>query len=108
MTSYFKQFLAVFLLIVLVLSCKKEIPAPLPIPNFYVDNNGCSSDCTVYFYDHSENAVKWKWNFANGSTSSSKTDSTIYTSAGVYEIWLTVWNKDNVADSIRKNITITE
>ena len=87
-------------------ACKKDPPAPLPLADFFVENSGCTASCKLYFYDQSDNAVKWNWKFGNGVTSNNANDSTTYHISGTYEVWLYVWNKDDVIDSVRKNITI--
>lgn len=84
------------------------MPAPLPTANFYVTNNGCVAPCSLYFYDASENAVKWEWKFGNGLVSSTQNDTILFNEAGTYETWLFIWNLDAVKDSIHKTIHINE
>jgi len=88
------------------ISCKKEPPAPLPFADFLVNNNGCVAPCKLYFYDNSLNAVKWEWNFGNGFNSFSKNDSNQYNLQGFYDVFLKVWNSDDVADSVIKTIYV--
>lgn len=90
----------------LLVSCKKDPPAPLPIANFFVDNAGCPSDCYVKFYDQSYSAVKWNWDFDNQDKSELQHDSTYYLDPGFYDVTLTVWNADDVTDEITKEIII--
>ncbi|UKN01703.1 PKD domain-containing protein [Paracrocinitomix mangrovi] len=94
------------LLILLAFSCKEDPPAPLPTANFYVDNNGCTSGCWVYFYNQSYSAVAWDWNFGNGITSDLENDSIHYQNPGFYDVTLKVWNADGVEDQITKQIQI--
>jgi len=101
-------FLGCALLSCFFTSCKKEAPAPLPVANFFVDNNGCTAPCKIYFHNKSINAVKWEWNFGNGLHSSHENDSITYASSGNYDVWLFAWNTDNVKDSVRKQIHINE
>lgn len=98
--------LGILLGLTIVIGCKKDPPAPLPTANFYVENNGCTSPCALYFYDDSQNAVKWNWNFGNGVTSSNQNDSITFGVSGTYETWLEIWNADDIKDSIRKTIHI--
>lgn len=89
-----------------MMACNKPAPAPLPKANFFVENNNCISICSLYFYDQSENAVKWRWNFGNGEKSTNPDDTAIYTIPDTYEVWLHVWNEDDVKDSVRKTVFI--
>jgi PKD repeat protein len=98
-------FLGVSLLL-FIISCKKESPAPLPNANFYVDNASCSSPCYVKFFDQSYSADSWLWEFNNGVTSTYQNDSSQFANPGVYNITLTVWNADNVEDKITKQISV--
>jgi len=100
------RFVLLLSLVLSVVACKKEPPAPLPSADFYVSNNGCVAPCSLYFYDASENAIRWNWKFGNGVTSITKNDTILFSLAGNYETWLEIWNADEVKDSIRKIITI--
>ena len=93
-------------LVCLSLSACKDAPAPLATANFYVDGDECVSPCTVHFYDQSMNAVKWRWEFGNGTSSPNQDDSTTYTDNNIYTVKLTVWNSDDVPDSVSKTVTI--
>jgi PKD repeat protein len=90
----------------LLLACNKQSKAPLPIADFYVENNKCSAPCTLFFYDQSINAVKWRWDFDNGKNGSNADDFSFYISPGTYEVKLTIENLDEVKDSIFKTITV--
>ena len=89
-----------------IVSCKKEAPAPLPTADFYVANNGCSSPCYLYFYSQSLNATKFQWDFDNLTGSTSENDSSLYFSTGLYNVKLSIWNADDVKDSVSKTITV--
>lgn len=89
----------------LMMACK-EPPAPLATADFYVDGNECTAPCDVQFFDQSINAVQWRWEFGNGTSSSLSDDTTTYLESAMYKVQLTVWNSDNIADSISKTITI--
>ncbi|MEO9545897.1 MAG: PKD domain-containing protein [Crocinitomicaceae bacterium] len=93
-------------LLVTLSACKKEPAAPLPVGNFFVDNANCTTPCFVHCYDQSYNAVAWKWNFGNSLTSDKQQDSIQYHTPGFYTISLTVWNSDNVSDSLSKTIQV--
>ena len=96
----------ILLLLFGIISCKKESPAPLPSADFYVANNECLSPCYLYFYSQSLNAVKYKWDFDNLTGSASEDDSSLYFSTGLYKVNLSVWNADDVADSVSKTVTV--
>ena len=100
-----RKLISISLLIFLV-ACKKEPAAPLPIANFFVDNAACSSPCYVHFYDQSYGAINWDWEFDNSYTSINQHDSCLYQQPGLYDVTLTVWNKDNASDKITKRITV--
>jgi PKD repeat protein len=100
------RFVVIIGLVLSFFSCKKEPASPLPIGNFFVDNANCISPCFVYCYDQSYNAKAWKWHFGNSLTSDKQNDSIQYNDPGYYTISLTVWNSDNVSDSIAKTILI--
>lgn len=92
----------------LLVACNDEPPAPLPVANFFVDNNNCLGPCYVYFYDQSLNAVKWEYDFDNGFTSEVADDSSQYYLQNTYTIKLKVWNEDNEVDSVQKEIFVYE
>lgn len=95
------------LLLSLILSCKKEESAPLPIANFYAEVKNCINDtCVVYFYDNSTNNIDWSWDFGNGKQSTQANDSTIYYQLGNYEVTLKVKNIDGVVSSKVKTVQI--
>lgn len=102
---YLKKVFCIFILGA-CFSCKKEDPAPLPIADFYASNNGCEHPCTISFFDHSTNAVRLSWNFGNGVTSTKLNDTCTYADSGMYVVRLSVWNEDNIIDSIAKDIYI--
>ncbi|MBL7897305.1 MAG: PKD domain-containing protein [Crocinitomicaceae bacterium] len=90
-------------------SCKEEPPpAPLPFADFLVSNNGCLAPCWIYFYDNSQNAVKWEWDFGNNFNSTTQNDSMLYQSQGYYDVSLRIENSDGVADSVSKEVFVYE
>lgn len=97
---------AICSIVLTVWACKKDPPAPLPVADFFVENNNCTAICSLYFFDQSENAEKWRWYFDNGLVSSKQDDTITYEYAGTFEVWLHVWNSDNVKDSVRKTVVI--
>lgn len=62
--------------------------------------------CELYFYDNSENAIKWQWNFGNIAGSDKQNDTITFSFGGTYEVSLKIWNADDEVDSVRKNVTL--
>ena len=89
-----------------IISCKKEKPAPLPVANFYANNNGCIAPCKLYFFDQSKNVTTWEWEFGNGFNSFLQNDSSQYNLQGFYDVKLSVWNIDGAKDSIVKQVYV--
>ena len=94
-------------ILLLFVQCK-EPEAPKATANFFVENSGCVAPCYLYFYDQSTHAVAWKYEFGNGFNSNLSNDSMLYISPGTYTVKLSVWNSDNVIDSVKKEILINE
>ena len=76
------------------------IVQPLPLPNFSYTGGGC--DSTIYFNETSSgngsSITQWIWSYGDGTTDTIKAPSTaadtshFYTSAGLYNVSLTVTN----------------
>lgn len=92
--------------LLVVFSCKKKNEAPLPVANFFVENNGCTAPCTLLVFDKSANAVSWNWSFGNGESASRANDTALYKTAGNYQIRLIVKNRDGIEDTIQKGVFI--
>ncbi len=65
---------------------------PSPAPGFTVDrNSGCQAPMLVSFTDQSiGNIIAWDWDFGNGNFSSGQNPTTTYSTAGLYDVSLTV------------------
>src|SRR6185295_5727365 len=62
-----------------------------PRANFTVDRTAGNAPLTVSFSDRSTGDItQYQWNFGDGSTSTRKNPSHIYTAGGVYSVSLTV------------------
>jgi PKD repeat protein len=48
---------------------------------------------SVRFSDLSKNATKWKWDFGDGTDSTSKNPVHVYNKNGKFNVTLTVWNE---------------
>ncbi len=75
-------------------------------PDFSAAVPSTCAPVVVQFADSSKgNPTKWLWDFDNGDTSSLQNPKEVYTTAGTYNVKLTVSNS-NSSSSITKSITI--
>ena len=74
------------------LYCIEEGEALPPVANFSSDKQTGSFPLTVSFRDTSFNANKFLWDFGDGNTSTEVNPAHTYTSAGSYNVTLTVEN----------------
>jgi len=66
-------------------------------------------DESVIFTDQSQgNPYNWEWNFDDGTVSYSQNPSHTYSSAGEYDVTLTVSKSGTTSDSVTKTITVSE
>jgi PKD repeat protein len=92
---------------VVLLSCKKEKEAPLPIADFFVEVVLCNdSICSLKLYDNSQNAVGWEWVVDDKTVSSLKNFTIELPAGGVYKIVLKAKNLDNIEDAKTKTVSI--
>ncbi|WP_084274490.1 PKD domain-containing protein [Crocinitomix catalasitica] len=98
--------ISITLFVITFVACKKDIPAPLANADFYVENNNCNAPCTLYFYNQSAHAIKWRWDFGNSKQSSKENPSINYASGGLFDVELVVWNSDDISDTIVKSIKV--
>ena len=55
----------------------------------------------MQFTDLSENATEWNWNFGDGNTSTEQNPTHIYSTAGIFNVSLTVSNENGQRTKIR-------
>ncbi len=86
---------------------KNQELGPQPIADFTMEIDG-TDFYTVHFYNHSQNATSFYWDFDNGD--SSLLENPIYTFAGggFYEVTLTVTGVDGTRDSKTRDLIIIE
>ncbi len=73
-----------------------------PVSNFSVDHFNGAAPLLVHFSDLSSGfPVNWSWDFGDGIISEEKNPMHVYSSPGVYNVTLTVWN-DFGLDSLEK------
>lgn len=86
------------------------IPEPepvFPVANFSSNVNEGFAPLAVKFYDSSENATEWNWDFGDGSTSTEQNPMYTYSEIGTYTVNLTASN-ENGANSKLTTITVLE
>lgn len=65
----------------------------LPVADFGVNETNGSKPLTVNFYDYSQNAIAWNWQFGDGNMSSSQNPTYTYANIGDYTVTLKVNNQ---------------
>lgn len=79
----------------------------LPVANFNANTVSGPAPLSVQFTDISQNANGWNWNFGDGATSIEQNPAYTYSSAGNYNVVLTV-NNENGSSSKTLNIAVEE
>jgi gliding motility-associated-like protein len=81
----------------------------LPVPDFYF-NNACQSLQTIFkdtSFVNPGSIVKWSWDFKDGTTDTvTKSPSHVYTSAGLYNVVLTVTSDKGCKSSTTKPVNV--
>jgi gliding motility-associated-like protein len=62
----------------------------------------------VHFENNSRSAVKWEWDFGDGTTSNETHPDHIYRKAGTYPVTLTVTNAKGCKDQLSLPVTVTK
>jgi hypothetical protein len=98
------------LLAIIIFSCSdgSEDPAPAPHAAITQDKRVMEVNETVNFTNASTNADRYKWDFGNGQTSTSKNPSVTYSKTGTYIISLISYNSEGTADSSSSVIKVGE
>ncbi len=68
------------------------ISIPNPVADFHADQTEVCVESDVTFYDDSQYANEWRWDFGDGQTAYEQNPVHTYTIAGVYTVTLTVRN----------------
>lgn len=99
-----KRFLSILMLGMIITSCSKQ-----PVAMFTTDETTYGTNETIQFHDQSEEAVKYYWDFGDGSTSSDPNPTHAYKEHGNYTVTLKVNNKGGKRDDfITKSIKIAK
>ncbi|MCO5382284.1 MAG: PGF-pre-PGF domain-containing protein [Methanosarcina barkeri] len=72
----------------------------LPVADFDADTTSGSAPLSVQFTDLSQNANEWKWDFGDGANSTEQNPMHNYSTAGTYNVNLTVSNENETASKI--------
>ena len=100
-----RLYLFIVLCVGILFSCEKDDNTP-PKANFLVYDSNCIAPCEVQFFDESERAISFAWDFGNGETSSAKDDTIMYQEPGNYLVSLVVTASNGATDNVGKVITI--
>lgn len=84
-----KPFLTYVFLVLSLSQCSKKEVDPEPLAAFSVQNNNCTASCEVVFTNASKDATSYRWDFADGQSSSEPSPRHTYTVAGTYTVKLT-------------------
>lgn len=92
------------------------ISIPSPVADFNTQGTSCANQ-SVHFTDHSQtnsggSVVSWHWNFGDpvsgfNNTSTLQNPVHLFTTAGVYNVSLIIFNASNCTDTVMKTITIS-
>lgn len=81
-----------------------------PVANF-TTSNLCVND-SISFFDSSEicfgNIVNWSWTFGDGETSTDQNPKHLYSTAGVFNVTLSITDNQNQTSTYNQNITIRQ
>jgi PKD repeat protein len=97
-------FLAPFLLLIILTGCRKE-----PDASFDTNKMRFAVGETVIFYNNSDDAHSYEWDFGDGTTSTEAEPSKVYENTGTYTVRLTAYSKkQKKKNQTTELITITE
>ena len=80
-----------------------------PVVNIHTDTREGCAPLTVQFYDSTIGSIQsWFWDFGNGDTSSVQNPLVEYSTAGTYEITLTVIGADSIPVSAHDTVVVSD
>ena len=77
-----------------------------PVADFMADTVCLGT--TTQFYDLSDDADSWDWDFADGNTDTIQNPTNLYTAAGTYQVRLKVWNLEGCNDQIDIDVIVND
>lgn len=84
----------ILVLPLLLISCKKT-----PVAGFHTDTVEPEVGQTVFFYNDSQDADRFEWDFGDGYTTNEPNPTHIFNSTGTYEVTLKAISKSNLEDN---------
>jgi PKD repeat protein len=94
------------------ISCKKDTPTTppvLPIAEFgFSGSNNTFAPAKIVFTNNADNADEWLWDFGDGETSTEKTPTHIFQTAGSFEVSLRAKNKASGGTDSKIKVVITK
>jgi PKD repeat protein len=95
-------FCAIIMTLILT-ACSEKVEAKFSPSSIFVDIGD-----TVYFENQTKKAVKFKWNFGDGRTSTERSPFISYSKSGSYGITLEAYSTKNKISTTTSNITVDE
>lgn len=99
---YYTNLLALSLFVLIAGGCNKSEPVNAGFSTSLTD---AYTGDTIFFYNSSENATYYQWDFGDGEVSILEDPSHVYNNEGIYEVTL-VSIGENSSDSITKEIEV--
>lgn len=93
---------------VLILSCGKDEVVPFPVAKFSVDHELATINETLQFASKSRNAIRYEWDFGDGTTSDLLRPTHSYAYPGTYKVVLKAYNSANEVSDTYLEIIIGE
>jgi PKD repeat protein len=84
-----------------------EDPNHAPSAGFAFDTTDLTADFTNTSTDSDGTITGWSWDFGDGNTSTAQNPSHTYTSAGTYDVSLTVIDDGGATDGTSQSVTVT-
>lgn len=106
MKTIFNSFLAIFITLLILPSCKPSGPNA-PNACFDVPENIFAGVSVTFNSSCSENASTFLWDFDDGGSSTDANPVHVFQSAGNYKVELTVTNDEGDSDNTSINVTVT-
>jgi len=80
---------------------------PTPVSAFTLKENVDGQPGRIQFYNETEGAIAYQWNFGNGKTSIEEDPFVVYQEDGTYLISLVSWNEEGCYDTTRMSYEFT-
>jgi|WetSurSiteA1Bulk_404760.scaffolds.fasta_scaffold01381_7 hypothetical protein len=87
----------VTLLIICIVSCRKDEEASKLNANFTIEKSVVKKGEEIHFTNYSQNASSYLWDFGDGSISTDENPQHLFTSSGTHLVVLTAFDNDNTS-----------